>query len=135
MSKYEPHFDIDYQRGLIGEKLVGSYLEALAGSRIEVKTDSKAWLTGNVYVETHQKNRKGDWVKSGINITQAEWYCFAAPDGNGFISIKTQHLKELAIKSPKSQTNVENENTRPTVGRLVKVANIVEVVMANTQRK
>jgi hypothetical protein len=100
MAGYEPRFDIDFQRGLVGENLVGTFLQGLAGSRIEVKTDYQAWRTGNLYVETHQHLR-GQWVKSGINLSQSEYYCFAGPTGCGFITIETRELIRLAIESPR----------------------------------
>lgn len=54
MSLYQPDFDVDFRRGKVGEDLVGTFLEQLAGSTIEVKTDYRADMTGNVYVETWQ---------------------------------------------------------------------------------
>ena len=125
MAGYEPRFDIDYQRGLVGENLVGTFLQGLAGSRIEVKTDYQAWRTGNLYVETHQHLR-GAWVKSGINLSQSDYYCFAGPTGVGFITIETKQLIRLAIESPRiegGQTDIR------THGRLVKIGRIIETLL------
>lgn len=125
---YEPHFDIDFRRGLIGETLVGSFLADLAGKTVEVKTDFKAWSTGNVYVETYQKTRTGLWVPSGINVTLSDYYCFAGPKGVGFITIRTQLLRELAKDAPRTGIDTESEHTRATKGRLVRVSDIIGAI-------
>jgi hypothetical protein len=125
LSGYEPRFDLDYRRGLVGEHLVGSFLEALSGTRIEVKTDYGAYRTGNLYVESHQTTKDGGWKPSGINISESEWYCFAGPGGVGFIAIRKEALLELAQASPRSETKVHNAQTRATKGRLVKLTDII----------
>lgn len=124
MSGYEPRFDIDYQRGLVGENLVGTFLQGLAGSKIEVKTDYHAWRTGNLYVETHQHLR-GQWVKSGINLSEAEYYCFAGPTAVGFITIETRQLIRLALEAPRIESNTHIR----THGRLIKINRIIETLL------
>lgn len=128
MAGYEPHFDIDYRRGLVGEELVGTFLQALAGSLIEVKTDYRAHETGNVYLETHQKSPRGEWYKSGINATKADWFVYAGPSASGFMVLKTNRLLELAKDKPKVNVNTENENTRATHGRLIKLDDMVKAI-------
>jgi hypothetical protein len=125
---YQPHFDIDYQRGLIGENLVGTFLEALAGSRIEVKTDYRANETGNVYLETFQQSLAGEWYKSGINVTEAEWFVYAGGSANGFLALRTERLVELALQAPRGEININTRNTRATRGRLVPVASMVDMI-------
>lgn len=130
MSKpgYQPHFDIDFKRGLVGEKLVGTFLEALTGSLIEVKTDYRAHETGNVYVEGWQQNMQGEWYKSGINATHADWFVYAGPSGKGFIAMRTQDLMELAKTSRRAEITTHNENTRQTRGRIVRLTDIIETI-------
>ena len=72
-----PHFDIDFARGKVGEDLVNTVLGKLQGKKIEVKTDYRIPETGNVYIETWQYHREdeSDLKKSGINITEAEYWC------------------------------------------------------------
>lgn len=125
---YQPHFDIDFRRGLVGEELVGTFLEALSGSRIEVKTDYRAHETGNVYVEAWQQNRKGDWVKSGLNVTESEWFVFAGPSGDGFVAIKSDKLLELAHQGKRASIDIASADTRPTRGRLVKLEDIIRAI-------
>jgi hypothetical protein len=133
VTPYEPRFDIDYQRGLIGERLVGSFLEALSGSRIEVKTDHRVLETGNVFVETHQQVFGQDWKPSGINVSEAEFYCFAGPSSNGFITIKTSLLKELAGASPRANVNSRSTESSAARGRIVRVSDILELIYEGTK--
>ena len=133
MNPYEPRFDIDYQRGLVGEHLVGSFLEALSGSRIEVKTDHRVLETGNVFVETHQQVFGQDWKPSGINVSEAEFYCFAGPSSNGFITIKTALLKELAGASPRANVNSRSTESSAARGRIVRVSDILELIYEGTR--
>jgi hypothetical protein len=126
---YEPRFDIDYERGLVGEKLVGTFLQALSGTKIEVKTDYQAWRTGNVYVETMQRTKTGIWIASGINISESEWYCIAGPTGVGFIAIRKDALYELARLSPKTSCNTASKHTNASIGRLVRISDIIATLM------
>lgn len=125
---YEPRFDIDYERGMVGERLVGTFLESLAGSKIEVKTDHRVNETGNVFVESHQKNHTSDWRPSGINTSESDFWCFAGPSGNGFITIKKTALFELAMSAPRATVNAANKETNSARGRLVKMADIIQTI-------
>jgi hypothetical protein len=128
----EPHFDIDFARGKVGEDLARTFLAALEGKKIEVKTDYRVTETGNVYVETWQykKEDASDKRQSGINITQADYYCFASPDATGFIMIATDSLKEIIRDTNPREVRQSrlNPNTNASIGRLVKVADIMNKI-------
>lgn len=128
--QYQPAFDIDYRRGLIGENLVNTFLVDLAGSLIEVKTDYRAHETGNVYVETHQypKGQREHYVNSGINLSEANWYVFAGQNETGFIAIKKQELLRLAIAAPRAEIANANINSNQTHGRLVAIKDIIDTI-------
>jgi hypothetical protein len=128
----EPDFDIDFTRGKVGEDLVNTFLADLEGKTIEVKTDYRVTETGNVYIETWQYHKEdaSDKKQSGINITKADYYCFASPDATGFIMIKTDSLKEVikdtnAVEVRQSRINAK---TNASFGRLVKVADIMKKI-------
>jgi hypothetical protein len=129
---YEPHFDIDFARGRVGENLVETFLSALQGGKIEVKTDYRVGETGNVYVETWQYRQPdaSDKKQSGINITESDYYCFASPNAEGFIMIKTSALKEVIRQTnpPETRQPKINENTNASIGRLVKVKDIMSAL-------
>lgn len=130
MSNYEPHFDIDFTRGKVGENLLQTFLSDLQGKTIEVKTDYRVTETGNVYVETWQYHQPdcSDKKQSGINITQSDYYCFASPDATGFIMIKTESLKDLLRETNPTETRQPkiNDKTNASIGRLVKVKDIMK---------
>lgn len=129
---YEPHFDIDFARGKVGENLVETFLAELQGGKIEVKTDYRVSETGNVYVETWQYHKEdaSDKKRSGINITQSDYYCFASPDATGFIMIRTDALKEVIRETNPREVRQSriNANTNASIGRLVKVKDIMRKI-------
>ena len=128
----EPNFDIDFARGKIGENLVNTFLGDLAEKTIEVKTDYRVTETGNVYIETWQyhKEDSSDKVQSGINITKADYYCFASPDASGFIMIKTDDLKEVIRETNPREVRQSkiNAKTNASIGRLVKISDIMKKI-------
>ena len=124
-SGWNPHFDLDYRRGQVGEQLVGTFLEQLTGGLIEVKTDHRVNETGNVYIETWQEKQSG-WEPSGINITESNFYAIAGPSGTGFVVITTEELKNIARESEQRTIANTNINTVNTRGRLVSMKTLIK---------
>ena len=122
MSDYQPDFDIDFQRGLVGEQL---HKEFLYGTH-EVKTDFRTAETGNFYVETRQRNRSTESL-SGINTTKADFWVQASPLGHGGIYIRTLVLKELLRQVNPSQTEqpVLSDLTNASKGRLLRLDDLL----------
>jgi hypothetical protein len=131
-SGYQPHFDTDLERGKIGEDLLNTFLADMGDKRFEVKTDYRAWETGNFYIETWQYRQpdESDKKQSGINITQAEYWCFAGPIGVGFIMIKTESLKELmrANEYREVRQPITTLHTNASIGRLVPVIDVLKKI-------
>lgn len=128
---YQPDFDHDFQRGLVGENLVNSFLTALQGGTIETKTDSRVPETGNVYVETWQwRNNESEAKQSGINTTKADYWCIASPEGNGFVMIRTDALKEVIreTNAPEARQPISSDKTMASKGRLVKMSAIMKKI-------
>lgn len=131
MSSYQPDFDHDFRRGQVGENLVNTFLAELQGKTIETKTDSRAWETGNLYLETWQyRGDDSQRYQSGINISKADYWCFASDKGNGFIMITAEALKEVIKETnpPETRQPIWNEATMASIGRLVKVSDIVKKI-------
>lgn len=131
MSNYQPDFDHDFRRGQVGESLVNTFLADLQGKTIETKTDSRAWETGNLYLETWQyRGDESQRYQSGINISKADYWCFASDKGNGFIMITAEALKEVIRETnpPETRQPIWNEATMASIGRLVKVSDIVKKI-------
>lgn len=130
---YEPAFDIDNRRGAVGEAVVGTFLEAMGTATVEVKTDSGAHRTGNLYIETAQRPRsapEGLYIASGINTSEAGWWAFAGPAGNGFIAVKADVLKMLAQDARQAEQPIHSSQTNATKGRLVRVEQVVAAILA-----
>lgn len=129
---YNPHFDFDFSRGQVGEGLAGTFLKALEGSKIEVKTDYRVTETGNVYVEIWQYHKpdESDKKPSGISVTQAEYWVIASPVAAGFICIRTDDLKQLIKQGNYKEVRqpIINENTNASIGRIVPITDIMRKI-------
>jgi hypothetical protein len=129
MGKYEPRFDVDFTRGRVGEELVETFLADLIGKKVEVKTDYRIGETGNVYVETWQYSEPdaSDKKQSGINVSEAEYYCFGSPLGEGFIMIKTSVLKQFISNTNPRETRqpIASKATKASIGRLIPLADLL----------
>lgn len=127
--KNQPHFDIDFARGRIGEELLETFLADLLGKKIEVKTDYRINETGNIYVETWQykKEDASDKRQSGINTTTAEYWCFSSPSAQGFFMVKTEALKEfIKLNNPREvRQPIFKGNTNASIGRLIPVSDLL----------
>lgn len=122
MGGYEPDFDIDFGRGLVGEN---THKQFLFGTH-EVKTDYRTDETGNFYVETWQQNAEREW-QSGINGTKADFWVQASPLGYGGIYIRTEVLKQmLRVTDPPEVTQpIQNDKTNSSRGRLVPLDDVL----------
>ena len=119
---FQPHFDIDFQRGKVGEDSHELFLDG----KHEVKTDYRTAETGNFYVETKQYN-EGMIALSGINVTESDYWVWASPTGDGAIYIKTEALKELMRETNPRETRqpIINDHTNASIGRLVPLNHIL----------
>jgi hypothetical protein len=121
-DEYQPDFDIDFRRGLVGEDL---HREFLFGTH-EVKTDYRTAETGNFYVETRQQNNCSEWL-SGINATKADFWVQASPLGHGGIYIQTSVFKEMLyrVDPPASRQPILSATSNSSTGRLVRLDDVL----------
>jgi hypothetical protein len=128
----QPHFDLDLERGKIGESSTEEAYKSLVSGKVEVKTDYRTHETGNWYVETwsYRQPEAIDKVKSGINITDSEWWVQASTDGDVLIWIKTDRLKkEMREMNPReTHQPISNSNSKASIGRLVNVKDFLQRV-------
>jgi hypothetical protein len=117
-----PNFDIDLERGQIGEDL---HKEFLLGKH-EVKTDFKAMETNNFYIEYNQLNGNG-YKPSGIEVTEADFWVEASPLAKGGFYIKMEFLRALIKKNnyPVRPQPKRNQHTNASVGYLIPIIDIV----------
>lgn len=110
-------FKKDLTYGKEGEMLVDGFLEAISSGSFEVKSDR--YRNGRMVVETDQnprgmldENGKEVWVKSGINVTTAQWWVYIYSPEGGFVVISTSRLKRFLRLNPR----MYNENTKRDFG-------------------
>jgi hypothetical protein len=118
-----PKFDIDLERGKVGED---SHKDFLVGKH-EVKTDYRTIETGNVYIEYNQLNGNG-YKPSGIEVTEADFWVQASPKGVGGIYIKTEVLRELIAENnfPVKPQPIRDANTNASVGHLIPLTSLLQ---------
>ena len=131
-NEYQPDFDIDFRRGLIGEDL---HKEFLYGTH-EIKTDYRTAETGNFYVETRQQNASSEWL-SGINATKADFWVQASPLGHGGIYIRTSVFKEMLrmVNPPETRQPILSDATNSSTGRLVRLDDLLWALGMKQRRK
>ena len=83
-------FDLDLKDGLAAENRLE---QALLNSKIEVKSDKRAWETGNLFIETSYRGKP-----SGIMSTEADFWAFEVRN-NTFLLISTHRLIQLVSKA------------------------------------
>jgi len=110
-------FKSDLAYGQAGEMLIDGFLQSLSGGSVEVKSDR--YRNGRMVVETDQnprgtvdENGNPIWVKSGINVTTAEWWVYIFSPEGGFIVVSVSRLKRFLRLHPYRY----NENTKKNFG-------------------
>ena len=80
------YYDLDF-----GEKAEDWVKEIFSdGLKVEVKFDRMAHLTGNLFVEVYSRG-----AKSGISVTQANYWIFRIKEKSYALIVNTEKLKEL----------------------------------------
>lgn len=120
-----PSFDVDFERGLVGEDLHKAFLFG----KHEVKTDYRTAETGNFYVEVRQYNKNMEW-DSGIATTEADFWVQASPKGLGGIYVRTDAMKDLIARTSPKRTRqpIYNDVTNASIGVLVKLDDVLQVL-------
>jgi hypothetical protein len=132
VGKNQPHFDIDLSIGKVGENSTEEAYNSLVSGKVEVKTDYRTNETGNWYVETwsYRQPDASDKVKSGINITESEWWVQSSTDGDVLIWVKTDRLKQEMREMNPRETHqpISNLHSKASIGRLVNVKEFLQRV-------
>ena len=115
-----PNWDIDLRDGKVGEATVAKMLSV---ETVEVKTDRRWHVTGNIYVETEYYSReKGDWVASGITTSEASHWAYVLE--GMVIMVPTDDLRHIVrgYGSP-IRCNIE---PNPSKGMLIKFSHFAQ---------
>lgn len=124
---YEPNFDIDAAVGRQGELFWRDVQKALADGSAEVKTDEKALITGNVYLE-YQCLRSGEWRPSGIATSSSEIWVHVI--GTVAVSAPLWQIREVARKAYQNGCQKEMmRGSHPTRGVLISLRDLLPLLV------
>ena len=88
--KYSSSFTYDLH---VGEQSESWAKELLGNSKVEVKSDSAAHLTGNAFIEVYYKNNP-----SGISTTTADYWIYRIEASGSALIVSVDTLKKLVKK-------------------------------------
>ena len=125
-SARQPNWDIDREIGAQAEIWVGDIRKALERGTVEVKHETRAMHTGNLYVE-YECRRRGVYQPSGIATTKAEAWVFVIAKDELALVLATERLQELC-SSPGIRKAEEKDGSHPTRGYLLPMAFVVRPV-------
>lgn len=101
--KYCSNFRHDLEVGQLAEKEIG---ELLSEKKLEIKKDMLAKKTGNVFVEYMSRGKP-----SGIQRSEADYYCFVVEQLIIFIPTKELKLLIAPFKGTKRDVRGGDNNT------------------------
>jgi len=123
VMEYNNDFSHDLELGNEGERLIGELFDAK--TKIEVKTDLKAYLTGNLYIEYECRGKK-----SGIAKSKADYWAFVvSPDHRYFI--KTETLKLICRKYLNTGRDVPGGDSNSSKGILLPMSELTNTDYMN----
>lgn len=115
-------WDIQYEKGMVGENLVKEIMET-----IEVKTDYRWQDTKNIYIETSCYSKMTEqYEPSGLSISKAKYYTFVLPNARDemlVISVPSDLLK-LIVKEH-GKTIECNWSPNRSKGYLIRLSDII----------
>nr|BAR32631.1 hypothetical protein [uncultured Mediterranean phage uvMED] len=100
---YCSNFRYDLKVGQVAEQALGDIFEK---SKVEVKRDLKAHITGNLFIEYKSRGKV-----SGIEKSEADFWCFALE--NVFILAEKDYVLKLIepLKNTKADVRGGDNNT------------------------
>ena len=108
-------FKYDLKIGQVAEKRLGVIFSE---KKIEVKTDLKAYKTGNVYIEYFSRGKP-----SGISTSESDYYCFVL--GSVMILIESKGLKEKCRKYLNTSRDKKGGDNDTSKGILLPVVELI----------
>jgi hypothetical protein len=118
--EYNNDFRFDLEYGQIeGETW---FHELVTNKKIEVKSDRKAELTGNVYIEYSSRGKL-----SGIATSQSDFYVYKVAEDEAII-ISTSKLKKKLnqlVLEGKAKKDVKGGDNNTSLGVLCKIKDLI----------
>lgn len=124
----QPNWDIDRQIGEHAELWVSDIRRSFERGTVEVKNDTKALSTGNLYVE-YECRRRGAYVPSGIATTKADAWVFVVKQDEFAIVFATDALRQIC-STPGIRKAEEKDGSHPTKGYLLPMRFLVAPAVA-----
>jgi hypothetical protein len=133
MNAHNPNFDIDFERGLVGENLVRQVAQGVFRGKTEVKTDYRWRNTGNVYIEFECCKAAG-WSPSGISSTEADTWAFVL-DGM-VVTFPVDFVIEYVNRAKaKNKVREQTDGSHPTVGVVASIHEMIAAYRMRANRK
>jgi len=111
-------FNSDFKYDLRVGQVAEEQLAFLLGSNIEVKSDQKAHITGNVFIEYESRGKR-----SGIATSEAEYYCIVIL--NRFIILPKDELKSICRKYIGTNRDVLGGDNNTSKGILLPIKDLI----------
>jgi len=124
----QPNWDIDREIGEQAEVWVSDIRRAMERGSVEVKRDTRAMSTGNLYVE-YECRRGGVYQPSGIQTTKADAWVFVVVENELALVIETAALRRICSHSAIRRAE-ETDGSHPTKGYLLPMTYIVRPARA-----
>ena len=112
---FSSDFRYDLKVGQISEEKLA---DVLSNKKIEVKTDLRAYKTGNVYVEYFSRGKL-----SGISTSESDYYCFVL--GSVMILIESKELKNKCRKYLNTSRDKKGGDNNTSKGILLPVKELI----------
>jgi hypothetical protein len=126
--KFDFRKDLAY--GQQGEKLVSDFLDAMESGSFEVKTDR--YRNGRMVIEMEQNpRRKGEWIPSGLQVTQAKWWVYVFTLDGAFIMVSVDRIKRYIAQrqlGPKEYKEFARGSQNPSRGFLLEAADVADLM-------
>lgn len=123
---YEPNFDIDAAVGHQGEMFWRDVQKCLADGSAEVKTDEKALVTRNIYLE-YECLKQGKWQPSGIASNSEVWVHVI---GTIAVAVPMWQIREAARRAYRAGRKKEMlRGSHPTRGVLIPLNELLSLLI------
>jgi len=123
-------FRKDLAYGQQGEKLVADFLDAMSSGSFEVKTDR--YRNGRMVIEMEQNpRRKGEWVPSGLQVTQAQWWVYVFTLDGAFVMVSVPRIRRYIQQrqlTAKDYKEFARGSQNPSRGFLLEAAEVVDLM-------
>lgn len=139
MSGYEPRWDLDLPLGQQAEQWVADILAGVHTATVtaEVKYDTRAAGTGNVYVE-YECLRADGWHPSGIAKTESDLWVAVIAKGQMALVCNREWIADLArtyySKDFGAWRRDMSKGSHPTRGVLIPVADLLAAATPEDRR-